>query len=120
MVDSSIEKRVLEKVTGLESSLVKLIQEMVRIPSEIPVTHTLFKSAEKATNTVMGYELKPLGVSGSNDTSYLTNIANIPSMAFGLGGGNAHAPDECADIKTHLDFAKIYALMIMDICGVEK
>lgn len=114
-------ENIVRKLGSKDEELEAIITSpLSKPPSEIPVTHTLFKSAEKATNTVMGYELKPLGASGSNDTSYLTNIANIPSMAFGPGGGNAHAPDEWAEIKTHLDFAKIYALMIMDICAVEK
>ena len=65
----------------------------------------------------MGYPLEPLGASGSNDTSYLTTIAGIPAMAFGPGGGNAHAPDEWVDIKMLVDFAKIYAHMFMDLFG---
>ncbi|MCW4049920.1 MAG: M20 family metallopeptidase [Candidatus Bathyarchaeota archaeon] len=89
-------------------------------PSEIPITHSLYQSAADATQRVMGYKLEPLGASGSNDTSYLTNIAKIPAMAFGPGGGNAHAPDEWTDIETQLNFSKIYALMMMDICGVKQ
>ena len=86
-------------------------------PSEIPIDHSLYRSADKATRRVMGYGLEPLGASGSNDTSYLTNLAAVPAMAFGPGGGNAHAPDEWADVETLVSFAKIYGLMMLDICG---
>jgi len=67
----------------------------------------------------VGYELKPVGTSGSNDTSWLTTVADIPAMAFGPGGGNAHGADEWTSIETLVDFAKIYGLMAMEICGVE-
>ncbi|MBD3206271.1 ArgE/DapE family deacylase [Candidatus Bathyarchaeota archaeon] len=86
-------------------------------PSEISVNHPLYEAADRATKEVMGYALEPVGASGSNDTSYLTNIADIPAMAFGPGGGNAHAPDEWVDIETLVNFAKIYAHMFMDILG---
>jgi len=88
-------------------------------PSEISLEHPLYKSASKATEQVVGYQLEPLGASGSNDTSYLTNLAGVPAMAFGPGGGNAHAPDEWADVETLVSFAKIYGLMMLDICGYE-
>jgi len=41
----------------------------------------------------------------------------VPAMAFGPGGGNAHAPNEWADVETLVTFAKIYGLMMLDICG---
>jgi succinyl-diaminopimelate desuccinylase len=84
-------------------------------PSEIPLTDPLYKAADRATRKVMDYALEPVGASGSNDTSYLTNIAGIPAMAFGPGGGNAHAPDEWVDIEMLVNFAKIYAHMFLDL-----
>ena len=89
-------------------------------PSEIPVTGPLYRAAAEVTRRVAGYDLEPLGAEGSNDTSYLTAVAGVPAMAFGPGGGNAHAPDEWADVRTHLDFAKIYGLMMMSLCGAGK
>ena len=89
-------------------------------PSEISLDHPLYKTAAKATEQVVGYRLEPLGASGSNDTSYLTNLACVPAMAFGPGGGNAHAPDEWVDVETLVTFAKIYGLMMLDICSYEE
>ena len=89
-------------------------------PSEIPVTGPLYRAAAEATRRVAGYDLEPLGAEGSNDTSYLTAVAGVPAMAFGPGGGNAHAPDEWADVRTHLGFAKIYGLMMMSLCGARE
>jgi acetylornithine deacetylase/succinyl-diaminopimelate desuccinylase family protein len=71
-----------------------------------------------AVRETVGYELNPVGTSGSNDTSWLTTVAGIPAMAFGPGGGNAHGADEWTSIDMLVVFAKIYGLMAMDICGV--
>jgi acetylornithine deacetylase len=98
---------------------VEVTAPLSKPPSEIPVTGPLYRAAAEATRRVMGYDLEPLGAEGSNDTSYLTAVAGVPAMAFGPGGGNAHAPDEWADVRTHLSFAKIYGLMMMNLCGVE-
>jgi len=88
-------------------------------PSEILASHDLFRVADRAVREVVGYELKPVGTSGSNDTSWLTTIAGIPAMAFGPGGGGAHGADEWTSIEMLVDFAKIYGLMAMEICDVE-
>jgi acetylornithine deacetylase/succinyl-diaminopimelate desuccinylase family protein len=88
-------------------------------PSEISVDNPLYRSAAKVTEQVVSYRLEPLGASGSNDTSYLTNLAGVPAMAFGPGGGNAHSPDEWVDVETLVAFSKMYGLMMLDICGYE-
>jgi acetylornithine deacetylase/succinyl-diaminopimelate desuccinylase-like protein len=40
-------------------------------------------------------------------------------MAFGPGGGMAHGADEWTSINKLVEFAKIYGLMAIDICGVK-
>jgi acetylornithine deacetylase/succinyl-diaminopimelate desuccinylase family protein len=113
-------RAVVERLKADDPELdVSVESPLSKPPSEIPVDHPLYRSADRATRCVMGYELEPLGASGSNDTSYLTNLAAVPAMAFGPGGGNAHAPDEWADVETLVSFAKIYGLMMLDICGHE-
>jgi acetylornithine deacetylase len=93
---------------------------LAKPPSEIATSEELFEIASRAVMEVVGYELKPIGTSGSNDTSWLTTIAKVPAMAFGPGGGNAHGPDEWASIEMLLNFAKIYGLMAMESCGVSE
>jgi len=113
-------RAVVEGLKKRDSELdVHVESPLNKPPSEISLDHPLYKSAAKATEQVVGYRLEPLGASGSNDTSYLTNLAGVPAMAFGPGGGNAHAPDEWANVETLVTFAKIYGLMILDICGFE-
>jgi len=90
-------------------------------PSEISTSEELFQLAKNAVATVTGYELTPRGFTGSNDTSWLTNVAHIPAMAFGPGDNylsGAHGPDEWVSIDRPLDFSKIYGLMAIEACGV--
>jgi len=109
---------IIENLSRSDPELdVKVSSPLNKPPSEISVSHPLYGAADRATRQVMGYPLEPLGASGSNDTSYLTTVAGVPAMAFGPGGGNAHAPDEWVDIKMLVDFAKIYAHMFMDLLG---
>ena len=118
---------VLGEIQGIVDGLkeedpeldVEVSSPLNKPPSEIPATHELFRIADEAVRATVGYELKPVGTSGSNDTSWLTTIAGIPAMAFGPGGGNAHGADEWTSIGMLVDFAKIYGLMAMEICGVE-
>jgi len=90
-------------------------------PSEISTSEEVFKIAKNATRNVAGYELTPRGFTGSNDTSWLTNVARIPAMAFGPGDNymsGTHGPDEWVSIDRLLDFAKIYGLMVIEACGL--
>ena len=116
---------VLADIQGIVNSLkehdpeldAEVTSPLSKPPSEIPVTHPLYTAADHATRTVAGYPLEPLGASGSNDTSYLTNVAGVPAMAFGPGGGNAHAPDEYTTVEMLASFSKIYALMFKELLG---
>lgn len=117
---------VLEEVRAILGTLkaedpeldVEVSSPLSKPPSEISTSEELFKAASRAVMDVVGYELHPVGTSGSNDTSWLTTIARVPAIAFGPGGGSAHGPDEWASIDMLVDFAKIYGLMAMDVCGV--
>jgi len=92
-------------------------------PSEIPTSEPVFKIARNAVKAAVGYELRPRGTSGSNDTAWLTNIAGVPALAFGPGDNymsGAHGADEWVSIDRLVEFAKIYGLMAMEACGVEE
>ena len=104
-----------------ERSIESLRAEFVRTYIDRP--DALFapvrRIANEAVRATVGYNLRPVGTSGSNDTSWLTTVAGVPAMAFGPGGGNAHGADEWTSIEMLVGFAKIYGLMAMEICGVE-
>jgi acetylornithine deacetylase/succinyl-diaminopimelate desuccinylase family protein len=114
-------RKVVERLKSSDPELDVYVESPLnKPPSEISLNHPLYRTAAKATEQVVGYRLEPLGASGSNDTSYLTNLACVPAMALGPGGGNAHAPDEWVDVETLVTFAKIYGLMMLDICSYER
>jgi acetylornithine deacetylase/succinyl-diaminopimelate desuccinylase family protein len=92
---------------------------LAKPPSEISSNEEIFQVAKEAVKDVVGSELKPIGTSGSNDTSWLTTLAKIPAMAFGPGGGNVHGPNEWTSVKMLMDFSKIYGLMAMRICNIK-
>ena len=120
-VDGVLEdvRRVVGELKGRDPELdVEVTSPLNKPPSEISASDELFKVADRAVRAAVGYELRPVGTSGSNDTSWLTTISRIPAMAFGPGGGNAHGADEWASVGMLVDFAKIYGLMAMEICGV--
>jgi acetylornithine deacetylase/succinyl-diaminopimelate desuccinylase-like protein len=122
---------VLEEVKALINKLSDEISGLDAVvepifwwpPSETSTSEEIFQIAKSAVKTVAGYELLPRGTSGSNDTSWLTNIAKIPAVAFGPGDNfqsGAHGPDEWVSIDRLVDFAKIYGLMAMKSCGVNQ
>jgi acetylornithine deacetylase/succinyl-diaminopimelate desuccinylase family protein len=113
-------RAVVERLKSSDPELDAYVESPLnKPPSEISLDHPLYRTAAKAAEQVVGYRLEPLGASGSNDTSYLTNLARVPAMALGPGGGNVHAPDEWVDVETLVTFAKIYGLMMLDICKYE-
>lgn len=89
--------------------------------SEISEKEEVVTLAKKATETVVGYQLKPIGTAGSNDASYLNTLANIPTIAFGPGDqllSRTHGSNERVEIQNLINFTKIYGLMAMNACGV--
>ena len=92
-------------------------------PSEISTSEEVFGIAKNAVKKAVSYELTPRGTSGSNDTAWFTNVAQIAALAFGPGDNymsGSHGPDEWVSIERLVDFAKIYGLMAMEACGVEE
>ncbi len=89
--------------------------------SEISEDEKVVTIAKKATETVVGYQLKPIGTAGSNDASYLNTLANVPTIAFGPGDqllSRTHGADERVEIQNLINFAKIYGVMAMNACGI--
>lgn len=81
----------------------------------------LFEIAENVVKSIMGYELKPYPFSGGNDTRWLRS-ASIPTIVLGpadIPAYGGHGPDEWVSIDRLVDFAKIYGLMAMEVCGVK-
>lgn len=93
-------------------------------PAEIPESHELVQFARRAAKQVTGFDPKFRGGYGTNDARLLINDAKIPTLCgFGPGDdavSNAHGPDENVSLASLLEFAEIYALMTLWICGAKS
>ncbi len=88
--------------------------------AEVSEDAAVVELAKRATRRVMGYEVVPRGTSGSNDSTFLNSLANIPTIAFGPADqllSRAHGADERVEVRQLVNFAKIYGLMAMEACG---
>ena len=45
--------------------------------------------------------------------------SDTPALIWGPKGANVHAPDEYVEIDALMDLVKMYALTIIEWCGVE-
>lgn len=86
------------------------------VPADAPV----IKEAERAVERVLGYAPKHMKRSGTTDARFL-NPKGIPSpVAFGPGDvllGKMHDVDESVGVQDLVNWAKIYAAMIISVCS---
>jgi len=90
-------------------------------PAEIPLESNIMKVVIESTEYVAGYKPDYLGGTGSNDSTYLINNADVESICgFGPGDGllgNMHSINERISIDMLIKFTKIYADVIRRIYG---
>jgi succinyl-diaminopimelate desuccinylase len=112
--------KVVQKLKRSDTDItIEIVPGHWRSPSEMSTSDKLFKIASKAVNNVVKYDLKPYPFSGWNDTVLLRS-AGIPTIVLGpadIPAYQGHGPDEWVSIDRLVDFAKIYGLMAMDVCG---
>ena len=88
-------------------------------PAEIPLESNIIKVVIDSTEYTVGYKPDYLGGTGSNDSTYLINNANVKSICgFGPGDGllgNMHSINERLSIDMLIKFTKIYADIIRRI-----
>jgi acetylornithine deacetylase/succinyl-diaminopimelate desuccinylase family protein len=87
-------------------------------PYDIPDDAPICKAAAVAYEAVLNEPAKYYGFTAVDDASFLT-LAGIPSITLGPGSIEvAHTANEYVEIKDLLDAAKIYALTIVEWCGI--
>jgi acetylornithine deacetylase len=52
------------------------------------------------------------------DAFMFEQYSDIPANVWGQRGGNAHAPDEFIKVEDFLQLIKLYALTMVDWCGI--
>ena len=87
-------------------------------PYDVPADAPICKTVAAVYEAVMGEPVKYYGFAAVDDAAFL-NRAGIPAITIGPGSlFVAHAPNEYVEIAELVDAAKIYALSIVEWCGV--
>jgi len=87
-------------------------------PYDVSADAPICNSVAAAYEAVIGEPVKYYGFAAVDDAAFL-NRAGIPAINIGPGDVRlAHAPDEHVEIAELIDAAKIYALSIVEWCGV--
>lgn len=91
------------------------------LPGSIAQEHPLFLLLIDAYRKVLGKEPEIKASPWGTDGGLISHLAGIPTVVFGPGVTEAaHYPDEYINLNSVLQAAGIYALTIMDWCGVES
>jgi len=87
-------------------------------PYDVPADSPICKTVASSYEATLGHAPKYYGFAAVDDAAFL-NQAGIPAITIGPGSLTvAHAPNEYVEIAELIDAAKIYALSIVDWCGV--
>ncbi len=87
-------------------------------PYDVPVDAPICTAVATAYDAVLGEPAGFYGFAAVDDAAFL-NQAGIPTITLGPGHLQvAHAPNEYVEIEEVVDAAKIYALSIVEWCGV--
>ena len=86
-----------------------------QLPTAVPINNPLVELISKHTLSILGTKPQPKGMSGATVTKQLIQ-KGITAVGFGPGDETeAHSTNESISIKELVDFAKIMALICMDI-----
>ena len=87
-------------------------------PYDVPKDSPICLAAAKAYEAVLNEPAKFYGFTAVDDATFL-NQAGIPTITLGPGSIEvAHTANEYVEVEDLLDAAKIYALTIVEWCGV--
>ncbi|RJX21426.1 MAG: peptidase [Desulforudis sp.] len=90
------------------------------LPGSISPDHPIMDILTDSYRKVLGKEPPVKASPWGTDGGLLTQLAGIPTVVLGPGiTALAHFPNEYIELKRILEAAEIYALTIMDWCGVE-
>jgi formylaminopyrimidine deformylase len=87
-------------------------------PYDVPMDAPIVAAATAAYEAALNEPARYYGFTAVDDASFL-NAAGIPTITLGPGSVEiAHTANEYIDIKDLLDAVKIYAMTIVEWCGV--
>lgn len=96
------------------------IEKLIRfLPGTgMPEDHEAIDVAVRVARQVYTDGLPVQGAPFACDSFMFNLYSDTPALIWGPKGGNAHAPDEYIEIEAFLDLVKMYALTMIEWCGV--
>jgi acetylornithine deacetylase len=96
------------------------IEKLVRfLPGTgIPEDHELIGVAGRVARQIYQDGLPVEGAAFACDSFVFNLHSDTPALIWGPRGGNAHAPDEYVEVEPFMDLVKMYALTMVEWCGV--
>jgi acetylornithine deacetylase len=111
-----------ERMKGDEvlSEVRPTIEKLIRfLPGTgIPEDHEILEVATRAARQVYEEGLPVEGAPFACDSFMFNLHSDTPALIWGPKGGNAHAPDEYIEVEPFMDLVKMYALTMVEWCGV--
>jgi acetylornithine deacetylase len=104
----------------LLSEIMLRIEKLIRfLPgSGIPEDHEIITVADRVAGRIYESGLPVKGAPFACDSFVFNLYSDTPALIWGPKGGNAHAPDEYIEIEAFMDLVKMYALAMVEWCGV--
>jgi acetylornithine deacetylase len=98
------------------------IEKLIRfLPgSGMPENHPSLELLSKISGMVYPGGLPIQGAPFACDSFIFNLYSQTPAVIWGPKGGNAHAPDEYIDVEDFLQLIKMYALTMIEWCGIVK
>jgi acetylornithine deacetylase len=87
--------------------------------SGVPEGHEIVEVASRAAVRIHEGGLPVEGAAFACDSFMFNLHSDTPALIWGPKGANAHAPDEYVEIDALVDLVKMYALTMIEWCGVE-
>jgi acetylornithine deacetylase len=111
-----------ERMRGDEilSEIRPKIEKLIRfLPGTgIPENHEIIEVATRVSTQIYENGLPVEGAPFACDSFVFNLHSDTPALIWGPRGGNAHAPDEYVEIEPFMDLVKMYALTMVEWCGV--
>ena len=96
------------------------IEKLVRfLPGTgIPEDHEIVGVASRVAGQIYEDGLPVEGAPFACDSFVFNLHSETPALIWGPRGANAHAPDEYIEVEAFMDLVKMYALTMIEWCGV--
>ncbi len=113
-------QKVIDEIKSEDPELdVKLVVEPGMDLSVSPPDSEIVKSIQRSADKLIGITPKPRGGSHSSDHGHFVTLHHKPVASYGIGGSGGHMTNEHINVEDVIKTTKVYALLMMDILGVE-